>query len=106
VDVTPDLEVNTTEVIATLKLIMPRFAGRVSETSTRLTFALLPPPPPPPPEPLGRPLQDDRAKAAAKVIKIKDLVYFIEYPTRMNVQNPALSKSIERNPKLGFYAEE
>jgi len=56
VDVVPVEEVSTTELMASLRLTIPMFAGRVSETSTRLTLAVVEPPPPPlpplPPLPL------------------------------------------------------
>ena len=80
VDVVPVDEVNTTELMASLRLIIPMFAGRVSETSTRLTLAVLPPPPPPP-APLGRPLQEVKDKTAAKAARIEALLRFIGHPT-------------------------
>lgn len=49
VDVVPVEEVNTMELIATRKLMIPIVAGRVSETMVRLTLAVVAPPPPPPP---------------------------------------------------------
>jgi hypothetical protein len=49
VDVVPVDDVRTTELMASLRLMIPIFAGRVSETRTRLTLAVVVPPPPPPP---------------------------------------------------------
>src|SRR5580658_697125 len=79
------------EVGTTLRLTSPRFAGGVSATRTKLTFAVVvppppppvPPPPPPPTVPCLKSWQAERSMAVAKVAKRKDLVCFIEYPTRM-----------------------
>ena len=56
----------------TLKLMSPRVAGGVSETRTKLTFAVEPPPPPPP-VPLGRPLQELKKTHATRIRKGKAL---------------------------------
>lgn len=82
VEVVPVEEVSTTELIATLKLIIPMFAGRVSETRTRLTLAVVLPPPPPPPAPCGRPLHEVRARTAANAARKEALLRFIGHPTK------------------------
>lgn len=74
VDIAPVEEVNTTELMVTLKLIIPIFAGRVSETRVRLTLAVVPVPQLlPQPLPLGRPLQEARERHATRVRKRKAL---------------------------------
>src|SRR5580700_12235367 len=102
--------VKVIEVGTTLRLTSPRFAGGVSATRTKLTFAVVvppppppvPPPPPPPTVPCLKSWQAESSMAVAKVAKRKDLVCFIEYPTRMNVRSPCCTNRLSRTPSWDF----
>src|SRR5580700_6691272 len=98
--------VNVMEVGTTLRLTSPRLAGGVSATRTKLTLAVVVPPPPVPPPPPTVPVlrlwQAESSMAVAKVAKRKDLVCFIEYPTRMNVRSPCCTNRLSRTPSWDF----
>src|SRR5579859_169895 len=72
----PVVEVRVTELTVMRKLINPRLEGTVSATSTKLTLFV-----PFPLVPCGTPLQDVRAKEAAKPRERKGLLSFMSYPT-------------------------
>jgi len=67
----PVVGVKVTAVGTTLKLTRPRVAGGVSETSTKLTLAVLVPPPPL--FPCGRPLQEPNEMQVTRMRKGKAL---------------------------------